>query len=100
MLIGLNGSHPRSPPASPVGIWPTPIRLQNPSQPNDPWGGLDIHKRDLGSHEIRAAWMGCCDEQIESILKFLGIFNLFLWVLLLKHPIEVRYNISVDLLVY
>lgn len=44
--------------------------------------------------------MRCCDEQVESITKFLGISDLFLLFLLLEHPIEGRYNISVDLLIH
>lgn len=52
VLIGLDGSHPRSPPAPLFGIWPTPIGFQYSPQSKDPWRNLDVHKGYLRTHEI------------------------------------------------
>jgi hypothetical protein len=83
MLIGLDRIHPRGQPASLFSIWPSSVWLQYSSQPNDPWGSLNVHKGHLRAHEEGPLGMRYFEQLPHRVSQLLCLLDLFLLILLL-----------------
>lgn len=97
VLVGLDCIHPDGQPTAVLAIRPAPIGCQHPPQSKNPRSGLDVHKRDLRTHEKGPARVRYIKQLVESVPQLLRMGDLFLLLLLLKHAVEVRHNVPVNL---
>lgn len=97
MLVGLDCIHPNGQPASLLSIWPSSVRVQDPPQPNNPRGSLNVHKGHLRAHEEGSLGMRHFKELLHRVSQLLCLLDLFLLVLLLQYAVETRHDMPIDL---
>jgi hypothetical protein len=97
MLVGLDRIYPRRQSASLVGIWPTPIRFQDPPQPKNPWRRLNVYEGHLRAHKEGPFRMRYLEQLLHRFSQLLRLLDLFLLVLLLQYTIETRHDMPIDL---
>lgn len=97
MLVGLDCIHPKGQPTSLLSIWPSSVWFQDPPQPNNPRGSLNIHKGHLRAHEEGSLGMRHFEQLLHRVSQLLRLLDLFLLVLLLQYTVETRHDMPIDL---
>lgn len=97
MLIGFNCVHPGRPPCAIFGVRPSSVRFHDPTESDQPWRDLYVHKRYVWTNKKRPLGMRGFDKRLERVPQLCGMLHLLLRVLFLQKAIESRYNVSIDL---